>query len=49
LALGRDALGIVRKKIADLQQDIAVWEATSASVSFPQLEEQAVLSDRAAQ
>jgi NAD(P)-dependent dehydrogenase (short-subunit alcohol dehydrogenase family) len=38
LALGRDALGIIRKKIADLQQDIATWEATSASVAFPQLE-----------
>lgn len=47
LALGRDALGVMRKKIADLQQDIAVWEATSASVAFPKLEEQAVSSDQA--
>jgi NAD(P)-dependent dehydrogenase (short-subunit alcohol dehydrogenase family) len=47
LALGGDALGIIRKKIAGLQQDIAVWEATSASVAFPQLEDQAVSSDRA--
>jgi NAD(P)-dependent dehydrogenase (short-subunit alcohol dehydrogenase family) len=46
LALGRDALGVMRKKIADLQQDIAVWEATSASVAFPKLEEQAVVSDQ---
>jgi NAD(P)-dependent dehydrogenase (short-subunit alcohol dehydrogenase family) len=42
LALGRDALGVMRKKIASLQRDIAAWEATSASVAFPQLEEQAV-------
>ena len=35
LALGGDALGVMRKKIAGLQQDIAAWEATSASVAFP--------------
>jgi NAD(P)-dependent dehydrogenase (short-subunit alcohol dehydrogenase family) len=42
LALGKDALGVVQKKIASLQDDIATWELTSASVAFPQLEEQAV-------
>jgi short-subunit dehydrogenase len=47
LALGRDALGVMRKKIARLQQEIAVWEATSASVAFPKLEERAVSSDQA--
>jgi short chain dehydrogenase len=36
LALGRDALGVMRTKITSLQQDIATWEATSASVAFPQ-------------
>jgi NAD(P)-dependent dehydrogenase (short-subunit alcohol dehydrogenase family) len=46
LALGRDALGVMRKKIAGLQQEIEIWEATSASVVFAQLEEQAVSSDR---
>jgi NAD(P)-dependent dehydrogenase (short-subunit alcohol dehydrogenase family) len=38
LALGEDALGVMRKKIASLQQDIAAWEATSASAAFPQPE-----------
>ena len=42
LALGRDALGVMQTKIASLQDDIATWELTSASVAFPQLEEQAV-------
>jgi len=28
LALGNDALGVMRKKIASLQQDIYAWEAT---------------------
>lgn len=36
LALGKDALGVMGKKIAGLQQDMATWEATSASVVFPQ-------------
>jgi NAD(P)-dependent dehydrogenase (short-subunit alcohol dehydrogenase family) len=36
LALGGDALGVMRKKIASLQHDISAWEATSASVAFPQ-------------
>jgi len=35
LALGEDALGVMHKKIASLQQDIAAWEATSASAAFP--------------
>ncbi|MDB6105133.1 MAG: hypothetical protein JWO52_5132 [Gammaproteobacteria bacterium] len=35
LALGRDALGVMRQKITSLQQDIAAWEAMSASVGFP--------------
>jgi NAD(P)-dependent dehydrogenase (short-subunit alcohol dehydrogenase family) len=41
LALGGDALGVVRQKIASLQQDTAVWEATSTSVAFHQPEAQA--------
>ena len=40
LALGEDALGVMRNKIASLQQDIAAWEATSASVAFLQPETQ---------
>jgi NAD(P)-dependent dehydrogenase (short-subunit alcohol dehydrogenase family) len=49
LALGRDALGVMQKKITSLQREIAAWEVTSASVAFPQLEDQAVSSDRATQ
>jgi NAD(P)-dependent dehydrogenase (short-subunit alcohol dehydrogenase family) len=49
LALGGDALGMMQKKIASLQRDIATWEVTSVSVAFPQLEDQAVSSGRASQ
>ena len=38
LALGGDALGVIHKKIANLQQDIAAWEATSVSVAFSHTE-----------
>jgi short-subunit dehydrogenase len=38
LALGEDALSVMRKKIASLQQDMAAWEATSASAAFPRRE-----------
>lgn len=41
LALGGDALGVVRQKIVSLQQDTAAWEATSTSVAFHQPEVQA--------
>jgi NAD(P)-dependent dehydrogenase (short-subunit alcohol dehydrogenase family) len=36
LALGGDALRVMKTKIASLQQDIAAWEPTSASVAFPE-------------
>ena len=34
LALGSDALRVMDTKIAGLQQDMAVWKPTSASVAF---------------
>jgi hypothetical protein len=36
LALGNDALRVMDMKIANLQQDIAAWKPTSASVAFPE-------------
>ena len=36
----RLALGVMRKKIANLQQDIAAWGATRTSVAFPRPETQ---------
>lgn len=36
LALGGDALRVMKTKIASLQQDMAAWEPTSASVAFPE-------------
>ena len=36
LALGSDALRVMNTKIASLQQDMAAWEPTSASVAFPE-------------
>ncbi len=36
LALGSDALRVMNTKIASLQQDMAVWQAASASVGFPE-------------
>ena len=36
LALGGDALRVMKSKIGSLQQDIATWEPTSASVAFPE-------------
>ena len=35
LPLGQDALGVIGKKIAGLQADVAAWHDTAASVVFP--------------
>jgi NAD(P)-dependent dehydrogenase (short-subunit alcohol dehydrogenase family) len=49
LALGKDALGAMRKKIASLQQDIAEWETASASAAFPQPEPKSAVPGRVAE
>jgi short-subunit dehydrogenase len=36
LALGNDALRVMKTKIANLELDLAAWETTSRSVAFPE-------------
>lgn len=35
LVLGPDALGVVRKKLDRVREDVAAWQAVSASTAFP--------------
>ncbi|MEM6790740.1 MAG: oxidoreductase [Myxococcota bacterium] len=35
LALGPDALGVMRKKLGELENDLNAWETVSASTAFP--------------
>ncbi|WP_349017039.1 hypothetical protein [Bradyrhizobium sp. Arg237L] len=34
LVIGGDALDLIRKKVADLQQDLDTWEGLSRSTDF---------------